>query len=74
MPIAKNSSPGSNSGTASAAEALEGIPKSLLNVREAVRAKVFYALALCVAVGNRRKVGRKQECPSVPVCFLNTQE
>ena len=73
MPIAKNSFPGSNSGTASAAEALEGIPKSLLNVREAVRAKVL-SLALCVAVGNRREVGRKQECPSVPACFLNTQE
>ena len=46
MPLAKNSSPGSNSGTASAAEALEGIPKSLLNVREAVRAKVSCACTL----------------------------
>ena len=56
MPIAKNSSPGSNSGTASAAEALEGIPKSLLNVREAVRAKVLCACTLC---GSRQPEGSR---------------
>ena len=56
MPIAKNSSPDSNSGTASAAEALAGIPKSLLNVREAVRAKVLCACTLC---GSRQPGGSR---------------
>ena len=46
MPIAKNSFPGSNSGTASAAEALEGTPRILLNVRKAVRPKVLCAYTL----------------------------
>lgn len=46
MPLAKNSSPGSNSGTASAAEAFEGTPRILLNVRKAVRAKVLCAYTL----------------------------
>ena len=34
----------------------------------------FYALTLCVAVRILGKVGRKQEPPSVPDCFLKTQE